>query len=167
MRGQLAGKTHDLGLLALHRRFLFRKHLLILRFVGLEVGEDLFRRRALGAQLALFGNERLLGALLLGERRFERGLLLLDLLAQGAQIVDDLLVAVHDLADEVHGAEQVGKARRVEQHRPVGDGAALFHRAHTLAELFVLARLFLFVFADLLLGLLDERFVLADELFNA
>ena len=108
--GKLTGKAHDLRLLALHRGVLFRKDLLVLRFVRLELGKHLFRLSALGVQLALFGDERLLGALLLGKGRFERGLLLLDLLAQGTQIVDDLLVAVHDLADEVHGTSASRKS---------------------------------------------------------
>ena len=82
----------------------------------------------LGVQLCLAGGK--LRLLLL-----QVGLILGQLLPQGPQLVDDALVVLHDLVDEVHAAEEVGKAGGLEQHGPVGHGAPLLLLPH-LADVY-------------------------------
>ena len=110
------------------------EHVLIIRLVLLHFLDETGRLGALIAQLVVLDRQRLLGALLLGERGLERLLLFRDLRLQHAQVVDHALIGLHHLADEVHRAEQFLKARRLEKHRPVGHRPALLHRAHALAE---------------------------------
>lgn len=69
------------------------EHVLIIRLVLLHFLDETGRLGALIAQLVVLDRQRLLGALLLGERGLERLLLFRDLRLQHAQVVDHALVA--------------------------------------------------------------------------
>ena len=56
-----------------------------------------------------------------------------------------------DLVDKVDPAQQIRKARRLEQHRPVRERAALLLAAHLLAEELVLRLFLLLVLGQLAL----------------
>ena len=68
-----------------------------------------------------------------------------------------------DLVDKVDPAQQIRKARRLEQHRPVRERAALLLAAHLLAEELVLRLFLLLVLGQLALernlgaGVVDLR----------
>ena len=166
LRGKLLAQADDLLLRFFLLGLDLGEHVLIIRLVLLHFLDETGRLGALITQLVVLDRQRLLGALLLGERGLERLLLFRDLRLQHAQVVDHALISLHHLADEVHRAEQLLKARRLEKHRPVGHRPALLHRAHALAEQLVLIRLLRLRLAELLLGLLDERFILRDLLLG-
>ena len=73
---------------------------------------------------------------------------------------------LHDLVDEVHAAEEVRKARGLEQHGPVGHGAPLLLLPHLAAEQLILLLLLCLVFGDAVLGVLDLQLQQVDLLGN-
>ena len=113
----------------------------------------------LGVQLRLAGGK--LRLMLLQVR-----LILSQLLAQGAQLVNDALIVLHDLVDKIHAAQQVRKARGLEQHGPVGHGAPFLLLPHLAAEQVVLLLLLRLVLGDPVLGVLDLHLQQVDLLGN-
>ena len=134
----------DLLLDAVGGGLLGRGHLLHLGGVG---GELLIELVGLGALLG----ELRLPRLKLGLLALEVVLIGLDLRAQILQRRDDALVVLGDLVDKVDPAQQIRKARRLEQHRPVRERAALLLAAHLLAEELVLRLFLLLVLGQLAL----------------
>mgnify|MGYP006967078674 CR=1 FL=1 len=93
---------------------------------------------------------------------FVLGKLLAGLLKVGY----DLAVIVHHFVYKIHPGQEVGKVGGLENHRPIGNRAPLLLLSHLLAEQLVLIRLLRLRLAELLLGLLDERFILRDLLLG-
>lgn len=92
LRGKLLAQADDLLLRFFLLGLDLGEHVLIIRLVLLHFLDETGRLGALIAQLVVLDRQRLLGALLLGERGLERLLLFRDLRLQHAQVVDHALV---------------------------------------------------------------------------
>ena len=72
------------------------------------------------------------------------------------------MVRIHDFVDKIQPAQQIRKAFRLEQHRPVADAAPLLHGADPLAEQLILGRFLLLGLRKVGLRLCDQCFVIRD-----
>ena len=136
--------------------------LLIFALTGPQLRHQGIGRLPLLVQLGLLADQLRLGGLRLGLLRLQGLFLLLDFRLEVLEVLDDLLVRVHDLVDKVQPAQQVRKAVRFEKHGPIADGAPLLHGPDPLAEQLVLGRFPFLGVQQLCLRLGDQLRVSAD-----
>ena len=152
----------DLGVDAVGLRLQLGLRLLQLGLVRLDALNELVHLRLLGVQVALLPLQLVLLGLLVGAGGLQALLLALELLTGGRQLIHDLIVVVHDLADHGGPVQQVGKVGSAKQDVPVGDGPHLLHHPHPLAEEGVLLLLLGLGLGHLGLLLSDELVVLGN-----
>ena len=155
----------------------FVRNTLVLGLLLLLVGFQALLKRLLlllaGLQLLGLVVQVILILHLLVLRFLEVVALLLDVLLGRGVLRYDLLVVVHDARNDFDAVEQVGEARRVEQHLKVADFALLVGRANGLGEGILLLRERLLrglklgaLYIDLVLKTGDIRLYGVDFLFR-
>ena len=156
--GQAEGLRQDV--------LLFLSQLVNGGLVLLLVGLDLFHQSdgllALLVQFLLLADQIGLGRLRFRLAGLQREFFLRDLHLQRLQVVNDLLVGVHDLVDIVETGQHVRETGSTEEDGPVADLAPLLHGPDPVAEQLVLCRLPLLRVRQLRFCLDDQLLISAD-----